>query len=65
MIEIFQIYLYVCAIIISIAIVLGLLAILLNIICYAYQTFVGFNTFRKFLRKYHAEMKHEKYKVKE
>lgn len=64
--EIFEIYLNACAIIISIIITLGLIAILLNVIYYAYQSFVGFDTFRKFLSKYNSEMKREKYiKAKE
>lgn len=57
----FEIYLYICGFIISIISLLGLIAVMLNIISYAYQSFVGFDTFRKFLRKYHSEMKKEKY----
>ena len=62
MFEAFKIYLYICAVIVSIAIIIGLLAILLNVIVYGYQTFVGIGTFRKFLRKYHNEMRAEKVK---
>lgn len=62
--NIFQIYLYICGILVSIIILIGLIGITLNVICYAYQSSIGFNTFRKFLRKYHNEMKKEKvYKV--
>ncbi len=64
MLHIFEIYLYICGAIIGGAILVGLLGLTLNLICYAYQSSVGFNTFRKFLRKYHNEMKKEKvYKV--
>lgn len=56
----FEIYLYICEFIISIITLLGLIAVMLNIIAYFYQSFVGFDTFRKFLRKYHSEMKREK-----
>ena len=54
--NIFQFYLYICATIISIAIIVGLVAIVLNIIVYCYQSMVGFNIFRKFLKKYNREM---------
>ncbi len=60
MIKIFEIYLYICGTIISLSIILGLLVVLLNLVIYAYQTFIGVGTFRKFLRKYHNEMKKEK-----
>ena len=33
---------------------------MLNILFYTYQSFVGFDTFRKFLRKYHFEIKKQK-----
>ena len=62
MYEAFKIYLYICAVIVSIAIIIGLLAILLNVMGYCYQTFIGFGTFKKFLRKYHNEMRAEKIK---
>ncbi len=62
--KLFEIYLYICGFIIAIISLLGLIAVMLNVICYAYQTFVGFGTFTKFLRKYHSEMKKEKYIVK-
>lgn len=60
MLKIFEIYLYICGGIISITILVGLIALALNIICYAYQSCVGFDTFRKFLIKYNSEMKKEK-----
>lgn len=56
----FEIYLYVCGFIISIISLLGFIAVMLNVITYTYQSFVGFDTFKKFLRKYHSEMKKEK-----
>lgn len=34
---------------------------MLNIVVYTYQSFIGFDTFKKFLRKYHFEMEKEKY----
>ena len=33
------------------------IALIFNLICYAYQSFIGFKTFRNFLKKYHSEMK--------
>lgn len=56
----FEIYLCICAIIVSIAILALLIAVTLNLICYFYQTYVGFNTFKKFLRKYNDEMQKER-----
>lgn len=58
--NIFQIYLYLCGIIVSIAVLAGLIGLVLNLICYAYQNSVGFNTFRKFLKKYNKEMQNAK-----
>lgn len=58
--KVFEIYLYACGFVISIITLLGLIAVMLNIIAYSYQSFIGFDTFRKFLRKYHSEMKKEK-----
>lgn len=60
MLQVFEIYLYICGAIISIAILTGLIAMLANIGLYAYETYIGFDTFKKFLRKYHNEMKKEK-----
>lgn len=57
---IFEIYLYICGILISLAIVLGLIILVLNLIAYTYETYIGFNTFYKFLKKYHKEMVKEK-----
>ena len=54
--SIFQVYLYICATIVSIIVIVGLIAIALNIIVYCYQSMIGFNTFRKFLKKYNREM---------
>ncbi len=58
--KVFEIYLYACGFIISIISLLGLIAVILNVIVYFYQSFIGFDTFRKFFRKYHSEMKKEK-----
>ncbi len=58
--RIFGIYLYTCGIIISICIITGLMAIMLNFICYFYQTVVGFDIFKKFLKKYNKEMQKAK-----
>lgn len=60
--KVFEIYLYICGTIISICVITGLIALMLNLICYFYQTTVGFNTFKKFLRKYNKEMQEEKQK---
>ena len=60
----FEIYLYICGVIVSIIIIAGLIAVALNLIAYAYESYVGFKTFNKFLRKYHAEMEQERRKVK-
>lgn len=65
MLKVFEIYLYICASIVSIMIIALLIALTLNIICYFYQTSVRFNTFRKFLKKYNAEMQKEKIQKKE
>lgn len=54
LVEIFMwIYLIVGIIVVSV----GILALFLNLAIYNYQSFIGFNTFRKFLKKYHREMK--------
>lgn len=60
MLKIFEIYLYICGSIISIAVLVGLVALLINILVYSYQSYIGFETFKKFFRKYHNEMKKEK-----
>lgn len=56
----FQIYLYMCGIIISIIILVGLIGLTLNLIGYAYQSFVGFKNFTKFLKKYNKDMMAER-----
>ena len=63
MCEIFEIYLYICGGLVGLAILLGLIILTLNIIAYTYETYIGFKTFNKFLKKYHKEMKEEKKKV--
>ena len=63
MCKIFEIYLYICGILVSLAILLGLIILILNAIAYTYETYIGFKTFNKFLKKYHKEMKEEKKKV--
>ena len=63
MCKVFEIYLYICGGLVGLAILLGLIILTLNIIAYAYESWVGFNTFYKFLKKYHKEMKEEKKKV--
>ena len=63
MCKIFEIYLYICGGLVSLAILLGLIILTLNIIAYTYESYIGFKTFRKFLKKYHKEMKEEKRKV--
>lgn len=50
MCKIFEIYLYICGGLVSLGILLGLIILILNIIAYAYQTYIGFDTFRKFLK---------------
>lgn len=56
MLKVFEIYLYICGIIISIIILAGLIAIALNVIAYLYESSVGFDTFKKFLKKYNKDM---------
>lgn len=63
MCKVFEIYLYICGGLVGLAILLGLIILTLNIIAYTYQSYIGFDTFRKFLKKYHKEMKEEKKKV--
>ena len=65
MCKIFEIYLYICGGLVGLAILLGLIILTLNIIAYTYESWIGFNTFNKFLKKYHKEMKEEKRKLKE
>ena len=60
MCEVFEIYLYICGSLVGLAILLGLITLTLNIIVYTYETYIGFKTFSKFLKKYHKEMKEEK-----
>ena len=40
-------------------------ALFLNLIVYSYQSFVGFKTFRKFLKKYHSEMNDKRIEEKD
>lgn len=54
--KILEIYSWICCVVGLIALLVGLIALALNLICYFYQSCVGFNTFRKFLRKYHGEI---------
>lgn len=63
MCKVFEIYLYICGGLVGLAILLGLIALILNVIAYTYETCIGFKTFSKFLKKYHKEMKEEKKKV--
>ena len=60
MIVITTIFMYVFLIIGAIAMTAGILALALNLMVYFYESWVGFSTFRKFLRKYHKEMKEER-----
>ena len=64
MCEVFEIYLYICGGLVSLAILLGLIILILNVIAYTYETYIGFKTFNKFLKKYHREMKEEKRRIK-
>ena len=63
MCKVFEIYLYICGGLVSLAILLGLIILILNVIAYTYETYIGFDTFSKFLKKYHREMKEQKKKV--
>lgn len=63
MCKVFEIYLYICGSLVGLAILLGLIILALNSIAYTYETYIGFDTFRNFLKKYHKEMKEEKKKV--
>ena len=64
MCKVFEIYLYICESLVSLAILLGLIILILNVIAYTYETYIGFKTFNKFLKKYHREMKEEKRRIK-
>lgn len=64
MLKVFEIYLYICASFVSIIVIALLIAVTLNVICYFYQTNIGFNTFRKFLKKYNQEMQEEKIQIR-
>lgn len=64
MCKVFEIYLYVCGGLVSLAISLGLIILILNVIAYTYETCIRFKTFSKFLKKYHREMKEEKRRIK-
>mgnify|MGYP001857155837 FL=1 len=64
MCKVFEIYLYICGGLVSLAILLGLIMLILNVIAYTYETYIGFKTFNKFLKKYHREMKEEKRRIK-
>ena len=63
MCKVFEIYLYICGGLVGLAILLGLIILTLNIIAYTYESYIGFDTFNKFLKKYEKEMKEEKKKV--
>lgn len=58
--KIFEIYLYICAGLISVAIVSGLIGLSLNLIVYAYQSSIGFKKFRKIMRDYNSRVLTEK-----
>lgn len=64
MLKIFEIYLYICGILVSICILAGLTILTLNLIAYLYQNSVGFKTFVKFLKKYNQDMQEEKRRSK-
>ena len=55
-----MIFMYIDLIIGAIVITAGIITLALNLIVYLYESWIGFGTFRKFLRKYHNEMKKEK-----
>ena len=50
-----EIYLRVCAIIVSIVLSIAIIGMSLSLICYTYQSIIGFKIFTK----YHREMKEE------
>ena len=54
-----EIYLRVCAIIVSIVLSIAIIGMSLSLICYTYQSIIGFKIFTKFLRIYHREMEKE------
>ena len=64
MCKVFEIYLYICGGLVSLSILFGLIILILNVIAYTYETYIGFKTFNKFLKKYHREMKEEKRRIK-
>lgn len=55
MLKIFEIYLYICGGLVSLAIATGLIGLTLNLICYAYQSCIGFKKFRKIVRAYNSK----------
>lgn len=61
--KIFEIYLYICGIIVSISILAGLVGLTLNLIAYAHQSAIGFKTFHKILKEYN-EKQLTKYDIK-
>lgn len=60
MLNIFQIYLYICGAIVSISILAGLIGLALNLIVYVYQSVIGFNKFKKIVKEYNEKKLTEK-----
>lgn len=60
--KIVEIFIWIDVVVGAIGITALILALALNFIVYGYETFVGFKTFHKFLRKYHKDMKEERCK---
>ena len=55
MVHIFEIYLYICGVIVSIAIIAGLTGLVLNLIVYTIQSSIGFKKFHEILRDYNSK----------
>ena len=60
-----EIFMWIYLIVGIIVVTAGIMALFLNLIVYSYQSFVGFKTFRKFLKKYHSEMNDKRIEEKD
>lgn len=55
MVKVFEIYCYICAGIISIGILAGLVGLAINLVAYAIESCIGFKTFNKVLKLYRQQ----------
>lgn len=58
---VFMIFMYICIVVGLIAILAGLIGLALNLIVYAYESIIGFDTIRKMIKEYRKN--HNKTKV--